>query len=83
MFYTLRLLPFSMRIKVGGAILAPIISRAPYYRDRIEKNLKRIFPDLTAAEYEKIRLTVEPSLKSLTTILTPSSNTCFRPKDQG
>lgn len=58
LFYAIRLLPFNTRIKVGGAILAPIISRSRYYRARIEKNLKLIFPEMTEDQHKKIRLDV-------------------------
>lgn len=55
LFYGLRLLPFTARIKTGGAILAPIISRSRYYRTRIENNLKLIFPEMPELERDKIR----------------------------
>lgn len=58
LYYTLRVLPFKLRVRVGGAILAPIASKSRKFRNRIETNLKLIFPELTAKQRKEIRLSV-------------------------
>lgn len=58
LYYSLRLLPFETRVKTGGTILAAIISKSRKFRNRIEENLRLIFPDLTAEQRAEIRLSV-------------------------
>jgi len=43
----LRLLPFTTRVRVGGAVIGFFTSRIKTTRERIGKNLHRIFPDIS------------------------------------
>ncbi len=50
----IRLFPFAMRIKIGGAVLGFVISNLPQSKARIDINLRNIFPDMDANERREI-----------------------------
>jgi len=58
LYYGLRVLPFALRVKLGGAVLAQIIRRSRKFRMRIQENLKLVFPEMSPKQRERIRLSV-------------------------
>jgi len=58
LYFSLRVLPFKLRVKIGGAILAPIVTRSKKFRKRIDTNLQLIFPEMSASDRDSIRLSV-------------------------
>ena len=52
--FFLRIFPYKMRISFGGKIMRKIVAPRTDLIDRVEKNLKKIFPDLSNGERDKI-----------------------------
>ena len=50
----LRLLPFRLRIKAGGALLGGLIARLGKFRKRIGDNLRYIYPDMDEARIAQL-----------------------------
>jgi KDO2-lipid IV(A) lauroyltransferase len=46
----LNIFPFRMRVKIGGAIVGSLIANLRSPRTRIEKNLRKIYPDISLSE---------------------------------
>ena len=51
----LRLLPFRLRIAIGGRVLRTVLNSLKSARDRIDGNLRKIMPDLSDTERHAIR----------------------------
>ena len=54
----LRVLPFRLRIAIGGRVLTGLLNNLKSSRERIDDNLKRIMPNLSAPERQAIRKAV-------------------------
>ena len=49
-----RILPFALRVKVGGAMLGALVANAKTPRSRIENNLRKVYPDMPTDQRRKI-----------------------------
>ena len=49
-----RVLPFALRVKIGGAVLGVLVANAKTSRSRIENNLRKIYPDMSADQRREI-----------------------------
>ena len=73
-----RILPFPMRVKLGGALLGFAIAHLKTPRGRIESNLQRIFPEMSADERKKIINAVAKNFgKSFIEVLNNHSSTKY------
>ena len=54
----LKVFPFKSRVKYGGAFLGTLIANVKTSRQRIENNLRKIYPDMTPDEIRQITKTV-------------------------
>jgi len=54
----LKVIPFKQRVKYGGAFLGKLIANVKTSRQRIQNNLRKIYPDMTPNEIQQITNTV-------------------------
>ncbi len=54
----LKVFPFKSRVKYGGAFLGTLIANVKTSRQRIENNLRKIYPDMTPDEIRQVTKTV-------------------------
>ncbi len=48
--WTMRLLPFNLRIRAGGVVVGALVAHLPKARKRIRNNLRYIYPDISEAK---------------------------------